>query len=371
MMRSKPVIVFLLLICTSACGDPQIDEPVIEDTGMVGVMGFDYVDGKKTRVSVTLPQPHQTAEENVQMYSTDVRLPHQAILDVSLLTEKTLTTSQLRVVLFSEEFARKQGLWNILENLYRDPNVGTNVFVAVVKGSVEEALKTPFKDKPEINTYLNELLTPRSITSFSPFTTIRTFIYRNTDNVSDPTTPYIEIVNNNSLKISKVALFKGDKMVDTIDREEGKLVEALKKRRKLADITLEIPSEEHQESDMVILKFVGTRFNRKVGGNIETPELFIHLYVRGSIVDYDGIKDLEILENRENIEEEIARKLEERLTNMIAHFKKIGVDPIGFGESFRIRYPQNWSKEKWLEMFERTNVTNQVEVRIVSTGTIR
>lgn len=369
-MKAVMINLFLLLLLLVACDDPNLEEPAIEDLGMVGVMGFDYEDEENVRVTVTLPQPRHDAEEQEQIYSTVVKLPHQAIMDVSTLTEKVLTTTQLRVVLFSEEFARRVGVRKLIENLYRDPHVGTNVYIAVVKGSVEEMLNGEYNDKPEINNYLNELLTPRIMTAFNPFTTIHDFIFRNTDNVSDPSVPYLEIIGGDSVKITHVALFRGDKMVDKIDPEEAKLIGAMKKRKKLPDFAIMIPGEE-QEEEMLILKFVETRYDVKANGDLNNPEIYVHLYIRGSIVDYDGFRDLSDVDTRQNIEDKISEQLEHKLIMVIERLQELQVDPFGLGESFRIKEPYNWSKERWNESFSRAEITTHIEVRIISTGTIK
>lgn len=367
------VMVFVLFTgLLFGCDDPNVQKPVIEDLGMIGVMGFDYVDDERMKVNISLPQPQHDAEEQVQSFSTVVRMPHQSVMDISTLTEKVLSPLQLRVLLFSEEYATKVGIWKVLENLYRDPQVGTNIFIAVVKGSTEEVIMRDYKDKPEINVYLNELLKPRVMTAFSPFTTIHYFINKSTDEVSDPSAPYLEIVNENSLKITKVALFSGDKMVGLLDPEESKLVEAMKKRKNLPDISVMIPGQNGEgEEEMAILKFVATKFSAEANGKLENPELFLHFYIRGSIVDYDGTRDLASIEERREIEEKISERIEERVINTVRQFQELGIDPGGFGEYFRVKAPREWSKENWQEVFKQTDITAHVEVRIISTGTIR
>ncbi|MEB1810177.1 MAG: Ger(x)C family spore germination protein, partial [Bacillaceae bacterium] len=125
------VMVFVLFTgLLFGCDDPNVQKPVIEDLGMIGVMGFDYVDDERMKVNISLPQPQHDAEEQVQSFSTVVRMPHQSVMDISTLTEKVLSPLQLRVLLFSEEYATKVGIWKVLENLYRDPQVGTNIFIA-------------------------------------------------------------------------------------------------------------------------------------------------------------------------------------------------------------------------------------------------
>lgn len=338
---------------------------------MIGVMGFDYVDQEQVKVSLTLPQPNQDAQEQVQQFSTTVKLPHEAIIELSTLTEKTLTPAQLRVLLFSEEFARKVGLMKILENLYRDPQIGTNVYIAVVKGSVEDVLSRTYPDKPEINVYLTELLTPRKMTAFSPFTTIHSFINRKTDEVSDPSTPYIELFDNKSMKITKIALFQEDKLVDFIEPEEAKLIEAMKGKKDLPDIVVEVPSEDGSDEEMLAMKFVNTKFNAKVNGELQKPDIFLYMYVRGSVVDYDGKRKLASKDNRQIIEKYVSEHLEQKAMNAMKHFQELGIDPIGVGDNFRLKNARGWSKEKWIEAFKQAEITIHVETRIVSTGTIQ
>ncbi|MDT8860657.1 Ger(x)C family spore germination protein [Alkalihalobacillus sp. MEB130] len=369
-MRNLAIIGAFVLLVLIGCSDPNLEHPVIEDLGMVGVMGFDYVDQESVKISLTLPQPSQDAAEQVQQFSSTVNLPHEAMMDISTLTEKTLTPAQLRVLLFSEEFARKRGLMKIIENLYRDPQVGSNIFVAVTKGNAEDILTGEYKDKPEINIYLTELLTPRTMTAFSPFTTIHDFINRNTDEVSDPATPYIEQVNG-SIKITQVALFNDDKMVDTISPEEAKLFEAMKGKKDLPPITFTIPSADGNSQEQFIMKFTTTRVDPQVNGDLSNPEIFIYLYVRGIVVDYDGSRYLSEPANRTDVEGEADKFLEQHVLRTVALFQEQGIDPIGFGDYFRLQNAKGWSKEKWIEAFKQAEITTHVETRIVSTGTIK
>ncbi|WP_157800875.1 Ger(x)C family spore germination protein [Bacillus solitudinis] len=366
-------LLVLTMMVLFGCQTPELEDPVIEDLGMVGVIGFDYVDDEDVKVTVTLPQPNQDAQEAYQKFTTVVKMPHQAIMDMSTLSEKVLTFAQLRVVLFSEEYARKIGVWKVLENLYRDPRVGTNVYIAIVKGNVEEILGGDYKDKPEINIYLHELLTPRPMMAFSPITTLHYFINRKTDEVSEPSVPYLEKVDERSIKITKTAIFKSDKLVDTIDPEEAKLFEGLKKKKVLPDIAIMLPGEKtaKQEEAMVILKFVENRFHSKVNGDLENPEIYVHLYVRGSIVDYGGQRNLDSVKERKEIEQKIGKQLEDKVIKIMKNFQDIGIDPAGIGEQFRLQNSKEWSKEKWNEAFKNAKITVHVEARIISSGTIR
>jgi spore germination protein len=160
-----------------------------------------------------------------------------------------------RVVLVSEEFARKVGIRRIIMQLYRDPAVSDTVFVAIVKGSTEELITGDYPDKPGITTFLNDLPHPRTTTAFSPFTKIHDFIFHMTEEVSDPVVPYLE-KKEGYVEISKVALFKEDKMIGEMTPEEAKIVQGLDRRKRLPDFLLEInKGKDTEEKASIILSF--------------------------------------------------------------------------------------------------------------------
>ncbi|AST92476.1 MULTISPECIES: Ger(x)C family spore germination protein [Sutcliffiella] len=363
-MKPKLLIAFLLLPIVVSCQNPNVEYPVIEDLGMVGIMGFDYVDERQVKVTMTLSPTREEEKEKVQQGTSTVEVPHQAVLEMSTISEKILSLAQLRVLLFSEEYAAKVGIWETIEHLYRDPNVGANVFVAVISGSAEEALSLPYEDKPEINVYLNELLTPRIAVAFNPFTTIHDFIYRLTDNISDPTTPYLEVINENSLKITRVALFKGDKFISTISPEEAKLVEALKKRRNIPDMSISL------NEGVTTLRFVKTRILIETNGDLQNLTISTNLFVNGSVIDYEGHKKLDTLQNQVELEQKVSEQLNEQLRKVIKHFQELEIDPIGLGEKVKVRNSSNWTKENWNKVLKDAEIKTNVKVTIVSPGTI-
>ncbi|WP_176483710.1 Ger(x)C family spore germination protein [Bacillus sp. FJAT-45066] len=354
------VLIFPLLF---GCNDPSVEYPVIEDLGMVGIMGFDYVDEKHAKVTVTLSPSRE--EESSQMGTAIVEVPHQAVLEVSTQSDKLLSLAQLRVILFSEEYATKIGIFEMLEHLYRDPLVGSNVLIAVVKGSVEDILSQPYNNNPEINIYFNELLTPRTIVTFNPFSTVHSFINKYTDQISDPITPYLELIED-SVKITKVALFKGDKLIRAITPEEAKLIEGLKKRKKIPDMSVN-----YQDDKIAVLRFVNTDFKLVTNSDLENLTIHLNLNVKGSLVDYEGTMKFDKVQHQIEIEQKINEELNNNLETVIQLFQELEIDPLSLGKKVYIKNAKNWSKEEWNKAFKNANVVVDVQTTIVSPGTIR
>jgi spore germination protein len=80
---------------------------------------------------------------------------------------------------------------------------------------------------------------------------------------------------------------------------------------------------------------------------------------------------LSVRDNREEVEEEASKHLEQKVLRALASFQEAEVDPIGFGDYFRLNNAKEWSKKKWVEGFSRADITTHVELRIVSTGTLK
>lgn len=184
----------LLAVCAlsgSGCA-PEIEKPTLEDMALIGVMGIDYVDKKHMKVSVSVPVPSEKEKESTQLYAAVSKIPSEATIMLSSKADRTISLSQLRVILFGEKFVREWGLRETILDFYRNPAVGENVVVAVVGGKAEDVIKGKYENKPEINTYLNNLLRPREETAFTSFATLHDLVFMLTNQVSDPELPYLK-----------------------------------------------------------------------------------------------------------------------------------------------------------------------------------
>ncbi|WP_025026914.1 Ger(x)C family spore germination protein [Caldalkalibacillus mannanilyticus] len=363
----------VLLLFLSGCAIIDTERPSLEDYGFVEVMGFDLADEDQIRITYTLPQPNPKAESHTQIFSMNAKLAHEGIMKFSAQSEKLMTTSQLRVILFSEELARKRGVKEIIFTLYRDAQIGPNIRIAVVKGNeVEKILRKKFKDKPDVSSYIPELLKPREGIAFNPFTSVHDFVYRLTDNVSDPSVPYIE-ERGDSIEITKVALFKEAMMVSTVVPEEAKILEALKKKKKLPDMEIEVNEAigGKKETKIAILKFVESKFNVDVNQDSEKLNLHVSLYVRGVVVDYNGEANLGLEEGRKQLEKEIEEAVDKKLIQLLHEFQEKEIDPIGLGRHARAKSKGEWTKEMWINKFKKAEVSSHVKATIISTGTLK
>lgn len=363
------ILAFLSLIMNGCA--TEIEKPTLEDLGFIGVLGFDYVDGNRMKITASLPQPSQHAKEKTQVYSTISDLPAAALMMLTTKSEKTMVFSQLRAVLFSEEFARKAGLRKVVTNLYRHPSVGDNVFVAIVKGSAEELINAKYENKPEFNTYLNDLLRPRKETAFHSFTSIHDFIYNLTNMVSDPNLPYLER-KDGDIQITKTALLKEDKLVGLLNQQEGKILQMLANRSQLPDMEFHIKEDkESKKTAKAVLQPIQSEAKHESNGNVKAPLIKIRLHIRGSVVGYSGNLDLNKPEQQHRMELAMEREIITQAEALIRKLTRLEVEPSGFMEAVRQRYPGKWNQRLREQALQHAKVEVHADIEIVGSGTIK
>jgi spore germination protein len=359
----------ILLSLLSGCGTDGIQQASIENYGLVGIVGYDLEtsDNNQYKVTVALPQSHPEAEELTQVFTVIDKEPYEAMLEIARKTEKALDFSQLRVILFSEDLVREKGILGIMERLYRDPNIGANVYIGVTKGPPEEVIKGDYKDKPQIILYLHDLMEPHLEATFRPFTTIHDFIYEATDRTSDPKVPYLEKIEG-TIDISHVALFENDKMVDLLKPDEGKYMQAMARAKRLPSIGFNI-QEKSGDEPYVALDLINSRSKIKSNGDLENPMVNIRLKLDGMAMSYTGEQNLEEANSRKIVEDAIGKRVEEECLKLIKKLQELKVDPVRFSESFRSRVSGDWSEDEWRNVIY-PKVTFEVEatIEITSTG---
>ncbi|MDF2681316.1 MAG: spore gernimation protein [Brevibacillus sp.] len=385
-MKRLGVFLSVALIAVISLGGcaPEFEKPSLEDMAMIGVIGFDYTGDQDVKVSVSIPVPSSRDKEMTQTYAINASVTSEAMLMLSTMAERTMSLSQLRVILFSEEYARKVGISRVLLDLYRNPIVGENVFVAIVKGRAEDVIRGDYKHKPELNTYLNNLLRPRVETAFTSFASIKDFVYMMTSEVCDPNLPYL-VKRGEDVEVARVALFRGDKMIDFMSQREGKMVQAMVGRSRLPRMSFSFPKQEkkgakidvvtaeessEQKEEQIVLDFVWAKGRVRSNGSLTNPLIRIRLEMRASLVGYTGTKDLEKKEQFDALKTQLEAQIKKEAIEMLERLQKAGIDPAQLEESLRQKYHGDWNRTVGLKLYQKADFDVQVSMEIIGFGTM-
>jgi len=340
----------------------------VEDLSMVSSIAFDYINEDEVRMTVSIPQPTGDSGEITQNYSVNTTLIQKGFTEISSQAGKMISLNQLRTILFSEEYAKKGDVTRTAKHFYRDPTIGNNIRLAIVKDSAEEVLKASFPDIPSTTMYLYDLLQPKMHTSFSPFTTLHEYVNTATDNVSHSSMPYLE-KKENSLNIESVALFDGGKMIETIQRKESSLIQALKGKDNLApiDITLDKGSGKEELHIEMIVSKVKINSNKK----LDSPQLSIRIKLQGALMEYEGEKELSRKKELEMLQNEISKHIEKEVEDLLEKLRKLEVDPVGFSEYFRMYHKGKWDEKLTEKVIASVEYKVSVNLDLLNTGVLK
>jgi len=366
MKVSRFILMFSVLIIMSGCTTKQGMQPALEKLGMISVIGYDYIDNDQMRMTVIMPQPALEAEKHTQVITVDTDMLHKGLVDISSLADKTVSLKQLRVVLFSEEFARKGQMKEMVEYLFKDADVRSSVYVAVVKESTEEMLKMEYPDKENTSSYINNLFHPRQYTFFSPFTTIHEFVYDETDPLRDSIAPYVEL-KDEVIHIEGLAMFSNGKMETIFNKQEAKIIQILRGREKLSVFALTLDDEGKEK---VALEFVKSKAKVKAE-ELESPKVIFNMKFEGTLSEYEGDKDLANKKDVEKLEEEVSKNIEKDVRNLLEKCQELSIEPIGMFESLRMRYKGDWPTGLTEELLAKAEFEINIKTKLTSVGALK
>jgi len=340
----------------------------VEDLSMVSSIAFDYINEDEVRMTVSIPQPTGDSGEITQNYSVNTTLIQKGFTEISSQAGKMISLNQLRTILFSEEYAKKGDVTRTAKHFYRDPTIGNNIRLAIVKDNAEDVLKASFPNIPSTTMYLYDLLQPKMHTSFSPFTTLHDFVNTATDNVSHSSMPYLE-KKEDSLKIESVALFDSEKMLEIISRKESSFIQALKGKDNLApiDITLGKGSDKEELHLELIVSKVKITSNKKM----DSPQLSIRIKLQGALMEYEGNKELSRKKELEMLQKEISKHVEKEVEDLLEKLRKLEVDPVGFSEYFRMYHKGKWNEKLTKKIIASVEYKVSVNFDLLNTGVLK
>ena len=366
MKVSRIILLISILLVLSGCNTKLSAQPSLEKLGMISVAGFDYIDNDNMKMTVIMPQPALEAEKHTQVISVETDMLHKGIVDISSRADKAVSLKQLRVVLFSEEFAREGQMKEMVDYLFKDADVRSTVFVAVVKESAEEMLRKEYPDKQNTSSYINNIFQPRHFTFFSPFTTIHDFVHDETDPLRDTIAPYVEL-KDEVIHIVGLAMFSNGNMETVFTQKEGKIIQILRGREKLSVFALTLDEEGIEK---VALEFVKSKAKVK-SENLESPKVTIDMKFEGTLSEYDGDKDLADKKELEELEKEVSKNIEQEITMLLEKCQDFSIEPFGLFESLRMEYKGDWEKGLTKELLAKAEFQINVETKLMSIGALK
>ncbi|THF73293.1 Ger(x)C family spore germination protein [Cohnella fermenti] len=355
----------------AGCGDQR----VLEKMGFIRTVAYELPDGeedegKKEKIKFTISIPKLNQKESI-LYTTIAKTAREARIDFDRQNDRRIVNGQLRQALFGESLAR-EGVWEHIDSLIRDPSIGNRVHFLVVEGSAENLMRRSYPQGGTAGEYIDNLIRTETGTLNMPDTNLYSFTR---DYYDDGIEPIAAIIRGNpgSIEFSGIALFLKDKMVGKVPPDDMPYFGAMYGKVKSGDLFMDFKGEQYSSDASSMLYFSSTR---KVKVNappseLAGPKVTLKLSLIGSILEYFGPSGISNADQQVRLESEIAMLVKEKCEELVRRMQKAHADAIGIGQYVRNAMPYSeWRKLDWAETFSRADIDVQVKVRIKNAGKI-
>ncbi|MDC0764447.1 Ger(x)C family spore germination protein [Brevibacillus sp. AG] len=369
---------FLALWCSgilivTGCSDRQI----FDETGLATAVGYDLLKDGKIRGTSVMPSINPEARHKIQILSATGETSKGIRDKMNLQSDKRVLGGQIRVALYSENFA-KQGLGSIIDTLYRDSSLSSRIYLCVFAGETYDMLTYPYSEQGNIGIYLYRLIEQNIRGEKIPSSTMHEFFRAYYEKGIDPVMPYIER-KGNELKIKGIALFKGDRYVSWVTPKEAFLLKLIHGKFRIGSydtsvpvaIFGESPKNHNSKKDQVQLVFDTISSHSKIKLSQVSPPIFdIHVELHARILELTIPLKLENAKLMKIMEHGLEKELEKELHKLISKLKSLGVDPTGFGSIYRSekRGMANMTQAEWRKMFQDATFRFHVKSKIIRNG---
>ncbi|WP_339304199.1 Ger(x)C family spore germination protein [Paenibacillus sp. FSL R5-0519] len=378
----------VLLPLLTGCWDRQ----ELNELGIMLGLGVDK-DGDMIKVSAQVVVPNEVSSKAgggkgtpVTQYEASAHTLFEAIQKLTETSPRRIFLAHIRVLVFGEEYARKDGIYDVIEALMREPTARPDYYVLVAKNTTASQLLdvlTPLDNIPAEKMF-NSL--DISSKTWSPTTTVtgdELMEFMLSPGIQ-PVITGMEIIGDHKRSGSKenistirsparlnttgLSVFRKDKLIGWLTENESKGYNYI--RDNVKSNVSHLPC---REGGNVTFKALRTTTKRKAKVVNGKPIINIDVKNVSSIGAVEcGIKigSMKVLKELESDSEERLIELMQNSVNSVK--RKFHVDIFGFGQEVYHADPKLFKKMEndWDKHFEELDIKYKANVQIKRVGTL-
>ncbi|MBD0379572.1 Ger(x)C family spore germination protein [Paenibacillus sedimenti] len=274
----------------------------------------------------------------------------------------------LRVIVVSEKVAQK-GMQNINDYFRRNPDIRRMSWMFISKGSTTELMKASPQLERVPTLYLMTTMDQAVKMGRFPNDFLGLFWSSVSAKGKEGYLPYAELKGQDSLQISGLAYFRGDKLVGSAQPVDIILLMGIMGMNPAGgQAFVKIPGT----SDYLEFSARSRKVFTKVDIQDGQPHVRVKIMLEGNIREKstEEVKlDHTVIQT---MEKQLNKDAQKAYLDLIRRTQEKGSDIFGFGEKVRARKWKYWdqhikTKEKWQQMYPdiKVDLTVQVEIRRV------
>ncbi|WP_195575182.1 Ger(x)C family spore germination protein [Paenibacillus sp. 1001270B_150601_E10] len=378
-MKLSIQILLLIILFPFVTGCYDLRE--LNETGFVTALGVDLGSTNRYRVSVQVVNPSNSAggtfskgptSLDTVTYSAEGDNVFQASRKISKMISRQLHYGHTILVAISEDLARKEGLYNMLDGIERDSEIRSSASIILTKGISAEKL---LRNKAIIDRI--SAMKVKRLTKFSqnllgenPDTRLYQVIRTLTSSGRNAMVNGFEIVQTPQAPIvvlDSLGVFQEGKLVHWLDSQSSRGVMWVLDKVRSTLVSLDVNGQKNS----VGIEPIRTKANVKAISQQGKPKMQIHIEVDANIgeveTNIDILDPFVILELEKLTEDAIRAEVNQAITKLQA----LHCDIFGFGDVVHQYEPglwRHWQKDWSDKGFPELQHDLQLTVRIQRLG---
>ncbi|RIW38912.1 Ger(x)C family spore germination protein [Bacillus salacetis] len=360
----KFILIVLSLFMLTGC----VEKEILDELNIETAKGYD-VAGENT-IRGTALYSRYLADKKIENVTLSVEAPSTREV-LNLLQKKSempLVRGSLENVLISSDMA-KEGILHIADSLQRDASVGARVLLLISDGPAEDILRGNYGLKGTSN-YIANLIDHNIRRGDLSQTNLHLFLFTYYQKGHTPYLPIIEKIDDGTLGIKGIALFKKDKLVHEIDNTEMFYFKLLSDKYSEGNqvVKLSEASKDMQRSVEASVTSLQSKHKIDISHTARPVDITITITIKGIIKEYTG-KSL-TPKKIKDIEKKMEEDIEKHCLSMLKKFQEEGIDPMGFGQRQKHGVRKFDFKEWDSVLYPNANIKVRAKVKILESGTV-
>ncbi|WP_029452396.1 Ger(x)C family spore germination protein [Clostridium algidicarnis] len=295
---------------------------------------------------------------------------HGALRDAIKKTGNMLQGSHAKVFIVSKDIA-EEGIVPVIDLIDRDVELRNDMWILISESDTASDILRKGKEGNEIISYELAASIANS-NKIGKYMKVEIFkiISDISDRGSSAIAPMVNVDNNNTeskFEVSGTAIFKGEKMVGTLNEFETMFLQILKEDN--VRFVLPIELEKGNNISLEIMN-IDRSINTKIKDNKVVIDMTINIDTALSELASSGV-DYILKDERDKLKKQSEKQIKISCYKVIEKLQKeYKSDAIGFGDILKKRNPNVWKKMEynWLDIFENIEVNLDINLEIKYNG---
>lgn len=260
---------------------------------------------------------------------------------------------KIKLILISKKLAEK-GINPLIQPFIKDRRVPVLFKMAITEDSAAAFIES--NKKPiDPSTQLVNMITENENQNAIPINHLHTFLRDWASLGEDPYLPLLKM-SQDKARITGIALFKDDKMVDTIEGYKNLLLFTV-----LQQSAQNAKYQFNSGPDLITIRIKDNKVHFKWNDKVSPPRMDITVDIEALLYESTHIFAIPTQSEYGTIEKSLDQDLSMNLEKMLRSFQERNIDPVGIGSIARSK-ERHWNAEDWDSIYP----TVQIKVHVNS-----